>query len=40
LLEARDDGGFLDVFKGFFQSIGRKEEAANGNRPVSCKNGI
>jgi hypothetical protein len=32
LLETRDDGGFLDIFKAFFQYIGQKEEVGNGDQ--------
>ncbi|CAO3614635.1 unnamed protein product [Mucor fragilis] len=34
LLETRDDGGFLDIFKAFFQSIGHKEQVGNGDQRI------
>lgn len=34
LLETRDDGGFLDIFKAFFQYIGQKEEVGNGDQHI------
>ncbi|KAF1804276.1 rab-GTPase-TBC domain-containing protein [Mucor lusitanicus] len=34
LLETRDDGGFLDIFKAFFQSIGHKEQVDNGEQHI------
>jgi hypothetical protein len=34
LLETRDDGGFLDVFKSFFQSIGEREVTETGRHQI------
>ncbi|KAI8354045.1 rab-GTPase-TBC domain-containing protein [Blakeslea trispora] len=34
LLQSKDDGAFLDIFKSFFQSIGSQEKAANGEKYI------
>ncbi|KAI8638868.1 rab-GTPase-TBC domain-containing protein [Parasitella parasitica] len=34
LLQTKDDGAFLDIFKAFFQSIGQKEQRDNGDQHI------
>ncbi|OBZ89536.1 hypothetical protein A0J61_02414 [Choanephora cucurbitarum] len=34
LLQSRDDGAFLDIFKSFFQSVGTQEKTASGEKYI------